>query len=166
MTASCRCLLLSALFLLLLPHAGRAAHGISLSETLKYPPDFTHVDYADPDAPKGGKLILHSIGSFDQMNPFILKGTAPLAIDSLVFEQLAEGSLDEPFAQYGLIVKDIDKAADNLSVVFTLNDKARFSDGSPVTVDDIAFSLETLKSDKVHPFLFVLLQGYRRRRHP
>ena len=152
MTASCRCLILSALFLLLLPHAGRAAHGISLSETLKYPPGFTHVDYADPAAPKGGRLVLHSIGSFDQMNPFILKGTAPLAIDSLVFEPLAEGSLDEPFAQYGLIVKDIDKAADNLSVVFTLNDKARFSDGSPVTVEDIAYSLETLKSDKVHPF--------------
>jgi microcin C transport system substrate-binding protein len=86
------------------------------------------------------------------MNPFTLKGTAPFGLDIFAFESLAEGSLDEPFAMYGLVAKDIEIAADQLSVVFTLNDQARFSDGSPVTVDDIAFSLATLKSDKVHPF--------------
>lgn len=129
-----------------------AAHGISLSGNLKYPATFEHLDYVSADAKKGGKLVLHSIGSFDQMNPFVLKGTAPFGIDSFVFETLAESSLDEPFAQYGLIVKDIEIAADKLSVIFTLNEKARFSDGSPVTVDDIAFSLATLKSNQAHPF--------------
>lgn len=132
--------------------AAQAAHGITLSDSLKYPVTFQHVDYVSPEARKGGRVVLHSIGSFDQMNPFTLKGTAPFGLDIFAFESLAEGSLDEPFAMYGLVAKDIEIAADQLSVVFTLNDQARFSDGSPVTVDDIAFSLATLKSDKVHPF--------------
>lgn len=151
MTVLCR-FLVPIVAVLLSCDSALAAHGISLAGTLKYPPGFSHVEYVNPDAPKGGRLVLHSIGSFDQMNPFILKGSAPFGIDSFVFETLAESSLDEPFAQYGLIVKDIEKASDNLSVVFTINEQARFSDGSPVTVEDIAFSLETLKSDKVHPF--------------
>jgi microcin C transport system substrate-binding protein len=145
--------LFSLVFLLLYSSVSAyAAHGISLSGSLKYPATFDHLDYVTPDAKKGGRLILHSIGSFDQMNPFVLKGTAPFGIDSFVFETLAEGSLDEPFAQYGLVAKDIEIAADKLSVTFTLNEKAKFSDGSPVTVEDIAFSLTTLKSDKAHPF--------------
>ncbi len=129
-----------------------AAHGVGLSERLKYPADFQQFDYVSPDARKGGKLILHSIGSFDQMNPFTLKGAAPFGIDMFVFESLGDYCLDEPSAQYGLVAKDIEISPDTLSVVFTLDPKARFSDGSPVTVEDIAFSLSTLKSDKAHPF--------------
>ncbi len=129
-----------------------AAHGVGLSGKLKYPADFQHFDYASADAKKGGKLILHSIGSFDQMNPFTLKGAAPFGLDMFVFESLGESSLDEPSVQYGLIAKDIAIAADNLSVVFSINSEARFSDGKPVTVEDIAFTLATLKSDKAHPF--------------
>ena len=146
------CLFLTVLVSLLGVPAVQATHGISLSGSLKYPENFQHVDYVSPEARKGGRLVLHSIGSFDQMNPFTLKGTAPFGLDTFVFESLADGSLDEPFAKYGLIAKDIELAADKLSVVFTLNEKARFSDGSPVTVEDIAFSLDTLKSDKAHPF--------------
>lgn len=130
----------------------QAAHGISIDGQLKYPPDFEQFAYTSPKARPGGELVLHDLGSFDKMNPFTLKGTAPFGLDTLVFETLAVPSLDEPFAAYGLIAKDIALAADRLSVTFTLDERARFSDNSPVTVEDVKFSLETLKSDQVHPF--------------
>ncbi len=130
----------------------QAAHGISIDGQLKYPPDFEQFAYTSPKARPGGELVLHDLGSFDKMNPFTLKGTAPFGLDTLVFETLAVPSLDEPFATYGLIAKDIALAADRLSVTFTLDERARFSDNSPVTVEDVKFSLETLKSDQVHPF--------------
>ncbi len=139
-------------FLLLSPSLLFAAHGISIDGTLKYSADFTHFDYVSEKALKGGKLLLHDNGSFDKMNPFTLKGTPPFGLEMLVFESLTEGSLDEPFASYGLIAEDIELADDKMSVTFTINSKARFSDGSKVTPEDVAFSLETLKSDKVHPF--------------
>ncbi len=129
-----------------------AAHGISIDGLLKYAPDFKQFDYVSRDAAKGGKLSLHDIGSFDKMNPFTLKGTAPFGLEMFVFEPLAEGSLDEPFAEYGLIARDIELAEDRLSVTFTINEEARFSDNTVVTPEDVRFSLETLKSDKVHPF--------------
>lgn len=128
-----------------------AAHGVSLDGALKYPPQFTHFDYASPKAVKGGKLALHDLGSFDKMNPFTLKGTPPLGLEMFVLETLAVASLDEPFAEYGLIARDIEVAPDKLSVVFTLNEAARFSDNSPVTAEDVKFSLETLKSEEAHP---------------
>lgn len=128
------------------------AHGISIDGKLKYPADFKKFDYVSDDARKGGTLYLHDLGSFDKMNPFTLKGMPPLGLDAFVFEPLAEGSLDEPFAEYGLIAKDIELAQDKLSVTFTINENARFSDNTPVTPEDVRFSLEMLKSDKVHPF--------------
>lgn len=130
----------------------QAAHGISIDGILKYPSDFQQFDYVSKDAVKGGELALYDIGSFDKMNPFTLKGIAPFGLDLLVFEQLAVGSLDEPFAEYGLIAKDIEVAEDRMSVTFTINEEAQFSDGTPVTAEDIRFSLDILKSDKVHPF--------------
>ncbi len=129
-----------------------AAHGVSLDGTLKYPADFTRFDYTSPAATVGGNLILHDIGSFDKMNPFTLKGNAPEGLSALVFESLAVKSLDEPFAMYGLIAKDIELAADGLSVTFILNTAARFSDGTPVTAEDVKFSLDTLKGEAAHPF--------------
>lgn len=129
-----------------------AAHGISIDGNLKYSPDFKQFDYVSENAVKGGKMSLHNLGSFDKMNPFTLKGIAPFGLDMFVFEPLAEGSLDEPFAEYGLIAKDIEVAEDHMSVTFTVNEDARFSDNTPVTPEDVRFSLETLKSDKVHPF--------------
>lgn len=130
---------------------GYAAHGLTINGELKYPEGFEQFAYVSKEARKGGSLVLHSIGTFDQMNPFTLKGEPPYAIENLVFDTLGVSSLDEPFAEYGLIAKDISVAADKLSVVYTLNPEARFSDGSPVTVEDIAFSLETLKGPTVHP---------------
>lgn len=141
-----------AFFLLVLSSTSLlAAHGVSLDGTLKYPPNFTHFDYASSKAVKGGKLTLHDLGSFDKMNPFTLKGTPPLGLEMFVLETLAVPSLDEPFAEYGLIAKDIEVAKDKLSVVFTLNEAARFSNNSPVTAEDVKFSLETLKSEDAHP---------------
>lgn len=129
-----------------------AAHGVSLDGKLKYLAGFTRFEYTSAEATAGGRLILHDIGSFDKMNPFTLKGNAPEGLSSLVFEPLAVKSLDEPFAMYGLIAKDIELAADGLSVHFILNTAAHFSDGSPITAADVKFSLDTLKSEAAHPF--------------
>ncbi len=150
---------LITLLLLLFPCTLFAAHGVSIDGTLKYPPGFSHFAYTSPEAVKGGSLILHDLGGFDKMNPFTLKGSAPFGLDSFVFEPLAVSSLDEPFAAYGLIAKDISLAEDKKSVTFTLNENARFSDGTPVTVEDVKFSLDTLKSDKAHPFYQIYLQN-------
>ena len=140
------------LFLLLSFKTLFAAHGLSIDGALKYPPDFAKFDYASDQAQKGGVLVLHDIGSFDKMNPFTLKGSAPYGIEQFLFEPLAVSSLDEPFAQYGLIAKDIAVAEDKLSVTFTIDGDARFSDGQKVTPEDVKFTVDTLKSDKVHPF--------------
>ena len=129
----------------------QAAHGVSLDGEVKYPKNFTQFAYTSADGVKGGTLVLHDIGSYDKMNPFTLKGEAPLALESLVYEPLAVASLDEPFSQYGLLAVDIEVAADRKSVIFTLDPRAKFSSGAPVTAEDVAFTLETLKSDKVHP---------------
>ncbi|MBF0414524.1 MAG: ABC transporter substrate-binding protein [Magnetococcales bacterium] len=128
-----------------------AAHGISLDGPLKYPNHFAGFDYTAPDAVVGGTLTLHSIGSFDKMNPFTLKGIAPDHLRSFLFESLMVQSMDEPFSQYGLLAEDIQVAEDRMSVLVTLRPEARFSDGKPVTARDVAFSLEILKSDKSHP---------------
>ena len=128
-----------------------SAYGISIDGSLKYPKDFAQFEYTSPDAQKGGSIVLHAVGSFDKMNPFTLKGTEPLFLDQLIFEPLAQSSLDRPMEKYGLIAKDIEVAPDRLSVVFTINENARFSDTTPVTAEDVAFSLATLKSDQVYP---------------
>lgn len=146
-----RCFFIGLVVFFLLPGQVFGAHGVSIDGNLKYPPDFTHFDYADPAAVKGGSLTMHDLGSFDKMNPFTLKGQDPFGLSTFVFETLAVSSLDEPFAEYGLLAKDIELADDRMSVTFTLNEKARFSDGSPVTVEDVKYSLDTLKSDAAHP---------------
>ena len=129
-----------------------AAHGISIDGKMKYEKDFSHFSYVNPNAPRGGKLTLHSLGSFDKMNPYTLKGSAADGLKELIFETLAVGSLDEPFAAYGLIARNIIIAPDRQSITLHLNPAARFSDGSNITSEDVKFSLETLKSDKSHPF--------------
>ena len=136
----------------------QAAHGISIDGKLKYNPDFKQFDYTSEQAKKGGALVLHDLGSFDKMNPFTLKGSPPSGLDNLVFETLAVSSLDEPFAAYGLIAKDIKLADDRLSVIYTIDENARFSDGSPITPEDVQFSLNTMKSDAAHPFYQAYLQ--------
>lgn len=150
--------LLAAALAFLAPSASLAAHGISIDGKLKYPAGFSQFAYASPAAQKGGSLTLHDLGSFDKMNPFTLKGISPFGLDDLIFEPLAVSSLDEPFAAYGLIAKDIELAADRKSVTFTLDERAKFSDGSPVTAEDVKYSLDTLKSGKAHPFYQMYFQ--------
>ncbi len=149
-----RTVLISSWLILLLsfPCVLLGAHGLSIDGSLKYPRGFEKFEYTAVEAVKGGELILHDIGSFDKMNPFTLKGTAPYGLEFYLFEPLAVPSLDEPFAQYGLIARDIEVAEDKLSVTFTIDENARFSDEKPVTPDDVKFTIDTLKSPAVHPF--------------
>jgi microcin C transport system substrate-binding protein len=129
----------------------QAAHGIAWGEELKYPPGFSHFEYVNPAAPKGGSINLDGYGSFDKLNPFTLKGIAAAGIGTLMFETLAEPSKDEPFSMYGLLADDIRFAEDGLSTTFRLNAAARFSDGSPVTAEDVRHSFVTLTSRQAHP---------------
>lgn len=111
------------------------------------PPDFVALPYANPDAPKGGTIVFGELGGFDSLNPYILKGRAPAAIQTFVFEPLMGRNWDEPFGLYGLLAESIDTGPAREWVEFTLRPQARFSDGSPVTIEDVIWSMETLASD-------------------
>jgi microcin C transport system substrate-binding protein len=126
------------------------AHGASMYGELKYGPDFSHFDYANPDAPKGGTVTLPAVGTFDNLNQFILKGNNAAGL-GLLFDTLTVGSLDEPFSEYGLIAESIEIPEDRSWVIFTLRPEARWQDGTPITVDDVIWTLDTLKT-KGHPF--------------
>ncbi len=128
-----------------------AAHGVAWGDAPKYPPGFAHFDYVNPEAPKGGTLNLAGFGSFDKLNPFTLRGIAAAGLGLLVFETLAESSDDEPFSMYGLLADDIRFADDGLSITFRLNPRARFSDGDPVTAEDVRHSFEVLTGRAAHP---------------
>ena len=125
-------------------------HAMTLyDEAPKYPSDFTHFDYTNPDAPKGGTLRLAGLNGFDSLNPFIPKGNAADQI-GLIYDTLSYHSSDEPFTEYGLLAERIEKADDNSFVRFYLNPKARFNDGEPVTAADVLFTFNTLL-EKGHP---------------
>lgn len=124
--------------------AAEPRHAIAMHDVPKYGPAFSHLAYADPTAPKGGSIALSKVGTFDSLNPFIIRGV-PAEGRNLTFEPLMARSKDEPFSLYGLIAKSIEVPEDRSWVIFTLNPKARFQDGKPVTVADIIFSLETLR---------------------
>ena len=144
----CSCVLL---FIMLDSGQLHAAPSAALGYQPNYPSHFKHFNYVNPDAPKGGELLLSAAGSFDGLNPFLLKGLPAAGLTLLVFEPLMVQSFDEPFSVYGLLANDIQLAEDKLSVTFTLNPKARFSDGTLVTAHDVKFSFDTLMSDKAHP---------------
>jgi len=129
----------------------RAEPALALGYTPAYPPGFTHFNYVNPAAPKGGSLAMSAFGSFDSLNPFLLKGLPAAGLGGLVFESLLEKSWDEPFSMYGLLAEDISLARDGLSVTFRLRPQARFSDGSRLTAQDVLFSFEALRSAKAHP---------------
>jgi microcin C transport system substrate-binding protein len=127
-------------------------HGLSAFGELKYPPEFQHFDYANPDAPKGGRLsMIGTAGriTYDSFNNFILKGDSAQGLEYL-FDSLMTRAQDEPDAVYGLIAESAEVAPDGKSVTFHLRPEAKFADGSPVTTDDVVFSFETLK-EKGHP---------------
>lgn len=124
-------------------------HGLSLHGDLKYGTDFSHFDYVNPAAPKGGNVRLSALGTFDNLNPYILRGTSPAGMSD-VFDTLTVQSADEPFSSYGLIAETIQVADDNSWVRFALRENARFHDGEPITVDDVIWTFNTLQSDG-HP---------------
>lgn len=121
-----------------------SAHGIAMYGDPALPPDFVSLPYANPDAPKGGKVVFGNTGGYDSLNPFVQKGTVPWQLRFWTHEGLMGRSWDEPFTLYGLLAESIETAPDRSWVEFTLRENARFSDGSPVTVDDVIWSYETL----------------------
>ncbi len=134
------------------------SHGVSAFGDLKYPPDFQHFEYANPDAPKGGTWSTgYGAVTFDSFNPFILKGNAAEGVSGLVFDSLMATAADEPDSMYGLIAETAELPGDRSWVAFDLRPEAVFQDGSPITADDVVFSFETLR-DKGHPTYRVLLE--------
>lgn len=125
--------------------APRYAHGLSLWGELKYKENFKHFEYVNPDAPKGGTVKLASTGSFDTLNPFIVKGNKAPGI-ATIFETLMTPSLDEPQSVYGLVASGVYVPEDRRYAEFLLRPEAKFQDGSPLTADDVAYTLELLKT--------------------
>lgn len=128
-------------------------HGIAMHGTLKYDANFSHFDYVNSTAPKGGTLKLGVVGdNFDSFNPYIIKGVSAAGVQYL-YESLTRHALDEAFSEYGLIAESIETPEDRSSVTFKLNKDAKFSDGSPITAEDVKFSFDTLtKNEKAQPF--------------
>ena len=122
-----------------------ATPGMSLFGDLKYPPDFTHFDYANPGAPKGGTMRLSAIGTFDTLNPYVIKGVSAAGIGQ-IFDTLMVASEDEPGSEYGLVADKIESAPDRLSVLYTIRKEARFHDGTPMTPEDVVWTFETLRA--------------------
>ena len=139
-------LLGSTIALLALAGLTQAAgkHALTLyDEPPKYPANYQHFDYVNPDAPKGGTLRQAGFGGFDSLNPFINKGVAADDI-GMIYDTLTRHGLDEPFSEYGLLAEKIEKAPDNSWVRFYLRPEARFHDGQAVTAEDVKFTFETL----------------------
>jgi microcin C transport system substrate-binding protein len=124
---------------------GAATHGVSLFGDLKYGPDFAHFDYVNPDAPKDGTMRRSAIGTFDTLNPFVIKGTPPSGVGE-IFDTLAVRSEDEPSSIYGLVAENIELAPDKLSVLYEIRKEARFHDGTPMTPDDVVWTFEMLRA--------------------
>jgi microcin C transport system substrate-binding protein len=133
-----------------LPAGAEPQHGLSTFGELGYPAGFAHFAYVDPGAPRGGEIRLHDVGSFDNLNPFIVKGiklrgVGAAALADLPYDSLMERAWDEPDALYGLVARSAEMADDRSWVEFTLRPEARFHDGSPLTARDVVFSFEILK---------------------
>jgi len=132
------------------PQPSIAMHG-----TAKYGPDFKHLDYVNPDAPKGGTLRLFSEGTFDSLNPFIIKGVPAAGLAFLgtnyIYESLMDQSEDEPFTMYGLLAETIEVPKDRSWTAFNLRPEAKWADGKPVTADDVVWTFNTMM-EKGTPF--------------
>jgi microcin C transport system substrate-binding protein len=124
-------------------------HGLSLFGDLKYGPDFTHFDYVNPQAPKGGTVRFSAIGTFDTLNPYTLKGV-PAAGLSRLFDTLMARAEDEPASEYGLVAESADVPHDRSWVQYNLRKEARFTDGTPITPEDVIWTFDTLKAQG-HP---------------
>lgn len=139
-----RILLAAALALAAVPAAAEPRHGIAMYGEPALPQGFVALPYANPEAPKGGRIVFGESGGFDSLNPYILKGSAPWGVGIHTVETLMGRSFDEPFTLYGLLAESVETDAERSWVEFTLRPEARFSDGSPVTVEDVIWSYETL----------------------
>ena len=126
-------------------------HALTLEDSPKYPPDFEHVEYVNPDAPKGGTLRLFALGGFDTFNIFNIKGDPAVGLLNLFYETLVRETQDDSLTGYGLLAESIEVAQDLSFVIYHLREEARFSDGSPITADDVVFSMNVLK-EKGRPF--------------
>jgi peptide/nickel transport system substrate-binding protein len=140
----------SLLLTLATPITAAPRHGIAMMGEPALSEGFTHLPYANPDAPKGGELRQAVTGSFDSVNPFIVKGQAAAGLRGLVFESMLGRNWSEAFSLYGLLAESIEVSDDRQTFTFRLRPEARFSDGTPVTAADIVFSMETLR-DKGRP---------------
>jgi microcin C transport system substrate-binding protein len=154
-------LLIAIISLCSLPNAV-AEHGMGMGYSPKYPVGFKHFDYVNPNAPKGGSLSLSAIGTFNKLNPFVLKGQMAAGMgwsangfvfteSGLYFDSLTANSEDEPFTRYGLLAEDMVLASDRLSITFKLNPKAMFSNGDPVLAKDVKHSFDTLMGKGATP---------------
>ena len=142
-------------FMVLAQNTVEPQYAVSLHGTPKYTPDFKHLSYVNPDAPKGGTLKQHVIGTFDSLNPFIIKGTPAAGLNymrsGLVYQSLMQNAWDEPFTLYGIIAENIELPEDRSWVAFNLRPEAKFSDGTPITADDVVWTFNTLR-EKGAPF--------------
>jgi microcin C transport system substrate-binding protein len=132
----------------------QAGHAYAQFGDIKYSAGFSHFNWVNPQAPKGGDIDLVAptrLTNFDKFNPFTLKGAAPPGLNTLVFETLLTGTLDEPTTAYGLLAEDVAVAEDRLSAIFRLHPAARFQDGTPVTAADVKHTFDTLMSKQAAP---------------
>src|SRR5256886_3301118 len=140
-----------ALAIALTIHAGslsaRESYAIAMHGAPALPPNFTHMPYANPDAPKGGRLVWGILGTFDSLNPLIVRGLAVQQIRGFVVESLMARGNDEAFTLYGLLAKSVETDDARSYVTLRLDPKARFADGKPVTADDLLFSWELLRDN-------------------
>jgi peptide/nickel transport system substrate-binding protein/microcin C transport system substrate-binding protein len=131
----------------------------------KYPPGFAHFDYVNPDAPKGGTINLRNPdrrSSFDKFNPFTTKGNSPAGLNIFMFESLTVLGSDELQTMYGLLAEAMAVASDKSSISFRLNSKARFTNGDPVTAEDVKYSFESMSGKYASPGLQAALAGVER----
>lgn len=131
---------------------GIVSHGIAMQGVPKYGADFTHVDYANPNAPAGGELRQAQTGAFDSLNPFILIGRTAAGVRTYLFPQLMARTWDEPFSLYGYVAETIEVPDDRSWAIFQLNPAAQWDDGTPITVDDVIFTIETLRDEGLPGF--------------
>ncbi|AOJ31583.1 extracellular solute-binding protein [Burkholderia metallica] len=137
-----------------MPRAARAVPAIAQYDQPKYPPGFTHFDYADPDAPNDGTLNFENYDeaqSYDSLNPFLVRGSPAPDIKNLMFDTLMQRSWDELASEYALIADDVEVAPDGLSATFHINTAARFSNGDAITAADVKYSFDTLTSPQASP---------------
>ena len=147
------------------PHTGRWVHAFAAYGAPKYGADFTHVDYVNPDAPKGGTIKLKNPdrrSSFDKYNPWTVRGNAPAGVMIWMVEGLMHLGQDEPMAMYGLLAESILVAPDFSSVSFRINPKARFNNGDPVTAEDVRHSYAMLASKLATPSVQTQVAGIER----